>query len=273
MLQQRSSPLRMASMVRAASSKAKVPSDSDAASKSAFSQEQFLHSTYQIDKRLQYERATEQKKSKAALKEGAEEDYLPDPKLMPAERINSLSVDPYGWMERGEKQAPLWMLYEAEREEINLKLPSGAKREKKKFDGVTLSPPMRDEHGRSYATGRRKTAVARVWVKLGDGQITVNGKPFHEYFTRMSDRLLMMQPLVATQTCGAFDVNLTTRGGGITGQAGAARHGLANALARYDPFLKPVLNRLGLMKRDPRMVERKKPGRKKARKSFQWVKR
>jgi small subunit ribosomal protein S9 len=132
---------------------------------------------------------------------------------------------------------------------------------------------MRDAQGRAYATGRRKTSAARVWVKPGDGDFSVNGMPLADYFPRMAHRVQCMQPLVAAQASGAFDVWLTVKGGGVSGQAGAVRHGLANALARYDPFLRPVLRKLGLIQRDPRMVERKKTGQKKARRKFQWVKR
>lgn len=136
-----------------------------------------------------------------------------------------------------------------------------------------IKVPMRDEQGRAYSTGRRKTSTARVWVKLGDGQFTVNGKPLVDYFPRMNHRLQCLEPMLVTQSVGAFDVQLTVKGGGSSGQAGAVRHGLARALARYDPYLRAVLKRHDMLKRDPRMVERKKPGKAKARKSFAWVKR
>lgn len=102
---------------------------------------------------------------------------------------------------------------------------------------------MRDAQGRAYATGRRKTAAARVWVKLGDGAFTINGRTLAAYFPRGSDRAYCLEPLVAAHACGAFDVWLTVSGGGLTGQAGAIRHGLAKALARFDPYLKPGLKK------------------------------
>jgi small subunit ribosomal protein S9 len=102
---------------------------------------------------------------------------------------------------------------------------------------------MRDALGRAYATGRRKEASARVWVGAGDGRVTVNGLDLVDYFHRQNDRTHLMEPLVVTQTCGAVDIMLTVRGGGMHGQAGAVRHGLANALALWDPYLKPALRR------------------------------
>lgn len=139
-------------------------------------------------------------------------------------------------------------------------------------------PPIRvrqiDERGRSYGRGSRKTASARVWIEPGEGIMTVNRLDFVEYFTRETDREHVMGPLVATETCGKFDVKVFTQGGGLTGQAGAVRLGLARALQNHNPQeFRPPLKRLGYMTRDPRMVERKKIGHKKARKSPQWVKR
>lgn len=139
-------------------------------------------------------------------------------------------------------------------------------------------PPVRvseiDERGRAYGRGGRKTASARVWIQPGLGEVVVNRRPFEAYFSRLSDRSKVLEPLVATETCGAFDVQVIVKGGGLTGQAGAVRHGLANALNHYDPDLyRPPLKKLGLLERDARKVERKKIGRKKARKSPQWVRR
>ncbi|GAX20969.1 small subunit ribosomal protein S9 [Fistulifera solaris] len=131
-----------------------------------------------------------------------------------------------------------------------------------------------DERGRAYGRGGRKKAAARVWIQPGFGEVTVNKKSFVDYFPRMSDRDLILQPLVATETCGDFDVQVMVQGGGLTGQAGAVRHGLAHALNSYNPDLyRPPLKRLGLLERDARRVERKKVGHKKARKSPQWVRR
>uniref|UniRef100_A0A7S2R062 30S ribosomal protein S9, chloroplastic n=1 Tax=Eucampia antarctica TaxID=49252 RepID=A0A7S2R062_9STRA len=130
-----------------------------------------------------------------------------------------------------------------------------------------------DERGRSYGRGGRKTSTARVWIQPGDGVITVNRRPFVHFFPRESDRELILGPFVATQTCGNFDMMVTVEGGGVTGKAGAIRHGLARALENYNPDYRPPMKRLGFMTRDARMVERKKIGLKKARKAPQWVRR
>mmetsp|Transcript_44899 Transcript_44899/g.54381 ORF Transcript_44899/g.54381 Transcript_44899/m.54381 type:complete len:301 (-) Transcript_44899:158-1060(-) len=138
-------------------------------------------------------------------------------------------------------------------------------------------PPRRvqtlDARGRAYGRGGRKTASARVWVFPGTGCITVNRKDFTEYFIRHSDREMIVNPFVATKTCGMFDVMAHVRGGGITGQAGAVRHGVSRALEKFCPELRPPLKYLGYITRDPRRKERKKIGLKKARKAPQWVKR
>lgn len=189
--------------------------------------------------------------------------------------VTSLNDDPYGWdlTQRWPKEAPLWMIYEAERDEIALPKPVERKERNRSKGRGLLRLPMRDETGRSMATGRRKTAVAQVVVRLGSGIISVNDKPIAEYFPRMLDRHHALEPLLATQTVGAFDFNIHVRGGGHSGQSGAIRHGIACALAKFDPFLKPSLQQGGFLLRDPRAVERKKPGQLKARRKFQWVKR
>jgi small subunit ribosomal protein S9 len=134
--------------------------------------------------------------------------------------------------------------------------------------------PMIDERGRSYGRGGRKTASARVWIQPGMGHVVVNRHDFLDYFERMTDRELILSPLAATATCGKFDVTAMVTGGGLTGQAGAIRHGLARALNHYNPdAYRPPLKRLGYLTRDPRKVERKKIGHLKARKKPQWVKR
>jgi small subunit ribosomal protein S9 len=134
--------------------------------------------------------------------------------------------------------------------------------------------PVVDERGRSYGRGGRKRAQARVWVQPGFGAVTVNRRSLEEHFVRMSDRDLCLQPMVATRTLGHLDVTATVRGGGLTGQAGAIRHGLAVALNAFDPErYRPALKELGMLTRDARKVERKKIGHKKARKSPQWVRR
>jgi small subunit ribosomal protein S9 len=131
----------------------------------------------------------------------------------------------------------------------------------------------RDAKGRAYATGRRKNAVARVWVKPGTGRITINGKEEKVYFARPVLRMILRQPLIAAGRDGQFDVVATVTGGGLSGQAGAVRHGISRALVAYEPGLRPVLKPGGFLTRDPRAVERKKYGRPKARRSFQFSKR
>ena len=130
-----------------------------------------------------------------------------------------------------------------------------------------------DAQGRAYATGKRKDAVARVWLKRGPGKITVNGKDHVAYFARPVLQMILMQPLVASKREGQFDVVCTVSGGGLSGQAGAVRHGISKALTRYEPELRSVLKKGGFLTRDARTVERKKYGRAKARKSFQFSKR
>ena len=130
-----------------------------------------------------------------------------------------------------------------------------------------------DKQGRAYATGKRKNAVARVWLKPGAGQIVINTSPVDTYFARPVLRMLIQQPLVATNRNGQYDVTCTVSGGGLSGQAGAVRHGLSKALMGYEPDLRGALKRGGFLTRDPRVVERKKYGKAKARRSFQFSKR
>ncbi len=130
-----------------------------------------------------------------------------------------------------------------------------------------------DAHGRAYATGKRKDAVARVWLKPGRGKITVNEKDFTAYFARPVLQMMLMQPIKAANRADQYDINVTVAGGGLSGQAGAVRHGISKALTFYEPELRPVLKRGGFLTRDSRTVERKKYGRAKARRSFQFSKR
>ena len=130
-----------------------------------------------------------------------------------------------------------------------------------------------DAHGRSYATGKRKDAVARVWVKPGSGKIIVNGKEMPKYFARPVLQLLINQPLELVDRKTQYDIMATVSGGGLSGQAGAVRHGISLALTRYEPDLRTPLKRGGFLTRDSRVVERKKYGRAKARRSFQFSKR
>jgi small subunit ribosomal protein S9 len=130
-----------------------------------------------------------------------------------------------------------------------------------------------DKQGRAYATGRRKDAIARVWLKPGSGQIVVNGREQEVYFARPSLRLVINQPFDVAGRRDQYDVVATVKGGGLSGQAGAVKHGIAQALTRYEPALRTVVKQAGFLTRDPRVVERKKYGRAKARRSFQFSKR
>jgi small subunit ribosomal protein S9 len=133
--------------------------------------------------------------------------------------------------------------------------------------------PQLDAMGRAYATGKRKNAVARVWLKPGSGRIEVNGRESPTYFARPVLRMLINQPLVASNRLGQFDVWCTVKGGGLSGQAGAVRHGISQALTRYEPGLRPLLKTQGFLTRDSRVVERKKYGKHKARRRPQYSKR
>ncbi|MEL7444750.1 MAG: 30S ribosomal protein S9 [Pseudomonadota bacterium] len=130
-----------------------------------------------------------------------------------------------------------------------------------------------DQYGRAYATGRRKDAVARVWLKPGTGKVTVNGKDQEVYFARPTLRLIINQPFAITEREGQYDIVATVRGGGLSGQAGAVKHGISQALTKYEPALRPTVKSAGFLTRDSRVVERKKYGRAKARRSFQFSKR
>ena len=130
-----------------------------------------------------------------------------------------------------------------------------------------------DAQGRAYATGKRKDAVARVWVKPGSGKIIVNDKEFEKYFARPVLQMILQQPIVAANRSGQFDIIATVAGGGLSGQAGAVRHGISKALTYYEPGLRTVLKKGGFLTRDSRVVERKKYGKAKARRSFQFSKR
>ncbi|MBI4184881.1 MAG: 30S ribosomal protein S9 [Proteobacteria bacterium] len=136
-----------------------------------------------------------------------------------------------------------------------------------------LPEPRIDALGRAYATGKRKNAVARVWLKLGAGKITVNGREIATYFARPTLRMVINQPLQAANRAGQFDVMCTVTGGGLSGQAGAVRHGISRALSLFEPALRPTLKKGGFLTRDARVVERKKYGKRKARRSFQFSKR
>ena len=139
--------------------------------------------------------------------------------------------------------------------------------------GAELAKPVRDALGRSYATGKRKNAIARVWIKPGKGKITINGRDQEIYFARPVLRMMIAQPLQIADRLGQFDVDVTVEGSGLSGQAGAVRHGISKALTYYEPGLRSVLKPHGFLTRDSRVVERKKYGKAKARRSFQFSKR
>ncbi len=136
-----------------------------------------------------------------------------------------------------------------------------------------LVEPRIDPQGRSYATGKRKNAVARVWIKPGLGRISVNGREGDDYFARPVLRMIINQPFAAAERAEQYDVVCTVKGGGLSGQAGALRHGISKALTFFEPDLRPVLKQGGFLTRDSRVVERKKYGKRKARRSFQFSKR
>ncbi len=140
---------------------------------------------------------------------------------------------------------------------------------------VAMAPrtPMRDALGRSYATGKRKDAVARVWIKPGSGKVVINGKDMKVYFARPVLQMILRQPFTVAGVDGQFDVMATVAGGGLSGQAGAVKHGISKALQLYEPSLRGALKAAGFLTRDSRVVERKKYGRRKARRSFQFSKR
>jgi len=138
---------------------------------------------------------------------------------------------------------------------------------------AVLREQQLDKYGRAYATGRRKDAVARVWLKPGSGKITINGREQEVYFARPTLRLVINQPFDIADRQGQYDVVATVVGGGLSGQAGAVKHGIAQALSRYEPALRTAVKQAGFLTRDPRVVERKKYGRAKARRSFQFSKR
>ena len=157
--------------------------------------------------------------------------------------------------------------------------PAAAAEDEAPAAPVNIQPeaPLReqqlDKFGRAYATGRRKDAVARVWLKPGSGKITVNGREQEVYFARPTLRLVINQPFGITDRAGQYDIIATVKGGGLSGQAGAVLHGIAQALTRYEPVLRTTVKRAGFLTRDSRAVERKKYGKAKARKSFQFSKR
>ncbi len=140
-------------------------------------------------------------------------------------------------------------------------------------DKAAIREPKRDDFGRSYATGKRKDAIARVWIKQGSGKVMVNGKEMNSYFARPVLQMILRQPFQVAGVEDQFDVNATVKGGGLSGQAGAVKHGISKALQLYEPALRGALKSAGFLTRDSRVVERKKYGKRKARRSFQFSKR
>ena len=155
----------------------------------------------------------------------------------------------------------------------NVAVDTGSAEQTPADQEIAAVEPKIDEHGRSYATGKRKDAVARVWIKPGSGRIEVNGRDVETYFARPVLRMILAQPFEAAERKNQYDVKCTVKGGGLSGQAGAVRHGISKALTLYEPSLRPALKSGGFLTRDSRVVERKKYGRRKARRSFQFSKR
>ena len=138
---------------------------------------------------------------------------------------------------------------------------------------IDIKQPILDNKERSYATGKRKNSIARVWLKKGKGKISINGKPIKDYFSRPVLQMIVNQPLEVIQSVDNYDIKATVKGGGLSGQAGALRHGISKALILYDIGLRKVLKKVGFLTRDSRVVERKKAGLAKARRSYQFSKR
>ena len=138
---------------------------------------------------------------------------------------------------------------------------------------LDIQQPALDNKERSYATGKRKNSIARVWLKKGEGNISINGKSLKDYFSRPVLQMIVNQPLEVIQSIGGYDIMATVKGGGLSGQAGALRHGISKALIIYDTGYRPTLKKVGFLTRDSRVVERKKSGLAKARRSYQFSKR
>ena len=140
-------------------------------------------------------------------------------------------------------------------------------------ESTDIKRPVLDNKERSYATGKRKNSIARVWLKKGEGIISINGKSIKDYFSRPVLQMIVCQPLEIIQSIGSYEITATVKGGGLSGQAGAIRHGISKALSIYDTGLRPALKKVGFLTRDSRVVERKKAGLAKARRSYQFSKR
>ena len=158
-------------------------------------------------------------------------------------------------------------------EEAKADAPEAAAEVKSEGSAPVKRVQVLDKQGRAYGTGRRKGAVARVWIKPGSGKVTVNGRDQATYFARQTQRLILNQPFLIVNSVGKFDVVCTVKGGGLSGQAGAVRHGISRALECFEPEMRPALKKAGMLTRDARIVERKKVGKHKARRTKQWAKR
>ena len=188
----------------------------------------------------------------------------------------SKSLAELGELTSAKPEAPAPAEAEAATEQVEATEAPAAEEEAPTPSGqiqAVLREQQLDKQGRAYATGRRKDAVARVWLKPGSGKIVVNGRDQEVYFARPTLRLIINQVFDVTDRAGQYDVIATVVGGGLSGQAGAVRHGISTALTRYEPALRTTVKREGFLTRDPRVVERKKYGRAKARRSFQFSKR
>ena len=189
----------------------------------------------------------------------------------------SKSLAELGELTSAKPEAPAPVEAEAPAEQAEAAEASAAAEEETPTPSKQIEAVLReqqlDKYGRAYATGRRKDAVARVWLKPGSGKIEVNGRDQTVYFARPTLRLIINQVFDVTDRAGQYDVVATVTGGGLSGQAGAVRHGISTALTRYEPELRTTVKREGFLTRDPRVVERKKYGRAKARRSFQFSKR
>jgi len=196
----------------------------------------------------------------------------PKPEAPAVEEASAEAAAPAAEADAAPESAPVSAGREDRRGKDDAVSDHGASTQGPQIEAV-LREQQLDKYGRAYATGRRKDAVARVWLKPGSGKIVINGREQDVYFARPTLRLIINQVFDVTDRKGQYDVEATVKGGGLSGQAGAVRHGISTALTRYEPALRTTVKREGFLTRDPRVVERKKYGRAKARRSFQFSKR
>ena len=196
----------------------------------------------------------------------------PKPEAPAVEEASAEAAAPAAEADAAPESAPVSAGREDRRGKDDAVSDHGASTQGPQIEAV-LREQQLDKYGRAYATGRRKDAVARVWLKPGSGKIVINGREQDVYFARPTLRLIINQVFDVTDRKGQYDVEATVKGGGLSGQAGAVRHGISTALTRYEPALRVAVKREGFLTRDSRVVERKKYGRAKARRSFQFSKR